>query len=46
MEREGYFPGITNYRQEIIHLRPDGFEIIGLENYRYEIIEMIKVHKG
>jgi len=41
MEREGYFPGITNYRQEIIHLRPDGFEIIGLENYRYEIIEMV-----
>ena len=43
MEKESYFPGVSGYRRELIHITPEGHKIIPLEEYYYyEICEMIK----
>lgn len=42
LEREGYFPGVTGYRQALIHITPDSFKTIPLEYYEYEVQLMIE----
>jgi len=39
-----YFPNVSGYRRGLIHLMPDGLEFIPIENYDYEVEEMIKLH--
>lgn len=45
MEKESYFPNVAGYRRELIHLTPEGFTIIPLEYFYYEVCEMIKEMK-
>lgn len=37
-----YFPGVTRFNRALIHLTEDDFKIIRLEDYSYEIGEMMK----
>lgn len=41
LEREGYFK-VAGYRRALIHITPDSNRAIPLDNYRYEIMEMLK----
>ena len=42
LEREGYFPYATGYRRALLHLTPNGVKPIRLEDYTYEIKEILK----
>lgn len=42
LDREGYFRTINGYRRALIHITPDSNRAIPLDNYRYEIMEMLK----
>ncbi len=42
---ENYYPDIKGFRRALIHLKPDGIEIIPLEYYEYEIKELLKYEK-
>ena len=42
IRKGGYFPGVERYNRALIHLSEAEFKIIQLENYSYEIGEMIK----
>jgi len=44
LERENYFPGVDGYESALIHVREDRCEIIELEDYGYEISEMVKFY--
>lgn len=41
LEREKYFD-VKGYRRALIHITPDSNKAIPLDNYRYEIMEMLK----
>lgn len=42
LDREGYFKTINGYRRALIHISPDSNKAIPLDNYSYEIMEMLK----
>lgn len=42
LKRGNYFPGNLKFNRALIHLSEDDFEFIRLEDFRYEIVEMIK----
>ena len=44
IEKEKYFPGVSNFRQGLIHLSPEKYTTIPLEYYEYEIMEALKIH--
>ncbi|MGB5217363.1 MAG: PD-(D/E)XK nuclease family protein [Smithella sp.] len=41
LEREGYF-NVAGYRRALIHITPETNKAIPLDDYRYEIMEMLK----
>lgn len=41
LEKEGYF-NVAGYRRALIHITPETNKAIPLDNYRYEIMEMLK----
>ena len=45
LNREKYFPTASGFRRALIHLQPDGFNIIPLDYYDYEVQQMIEVLK-
>jgi hypothetical protein len=45
LKREGYFPGVTDYTRQLIHLYPDRFEYIYPDYYEYEIKEILQCRR-
>lgn len=46
IRKGNYFPGIKSFNRALIHLSEDKFKIIQLEDYSYEIGEMIKTTRA
>lgn len=44
LRKGDYFPGVTKFNRALIHLTEERFEIIRLEDFNYEIGEMVKTH--
>lgn len=44
IRKGNYFPGVTKFNRALIHLKEEAFEIIRLEDFKYEIGEMVKTH--
>lgn len=42
IRKGNYFPGVTKFNRALVHLKEDGFNMIRLEDYSYEINEMLK----
>lgn len=44
IKKGGYFPGVTKFNRALIHVVETGHEIIPLDDFAYEVKEMVKMY--